>query len=95
MLLFLAGAQIGRRIAPFLDMQADGVFVEFGTRLQIHHVQDDVAASDDVERRIEDVLWNGHQESPNPLSMRGIRLQGFMDIVALPTGFLVVDLDVK
>jgi hypothetical protein len=61
MLVFLAAAQIDRRIAAVLDMQADRVFVELAARIQIHHVKDSVAASDDVEGRIEDVLRNGHR----------------------------------
>jgi hypothetical protein len=44
-------------------MQTDGVFVEFAARIQIHNIQHDMAASDDVEGRIEDVLRNGHRET--------------------------------
>jgi hypothetical protein len=42
-------------------MQPDGVFVKLPAGVQIHHVEHDVAAPDDVEWRIEDVLWDGHE----------------------------------
>src|ERR1700687_5761772 len=44
-------------------MQPDGVFVEFAAGVQIHHVKHDMAAPDDIERRIEDVLRHGHAMS--------------------------------
>ena len=60
MLMLLAAAQIHRVVVAILDMQSDGVFVEFAAGLQIGHVEHDVAAPDDVEGRIENVLRNGH-----------------------------------
>ncbi len=60
MLVLLAAAQINRLVVAILDMQPDGVFVKFAAGIQVHHVEHDVAAPDDVERRIEDMLWNGH-----------------------------------
>jgi hypothetical protein len=63
MLMFFASAQIDGSAVAILDMETDGVFVEFAARIQIHHVKHRVAASDDVEGRIEYVLRNGHQKS--------------------------------
>src|SRR5580700_8256967 len=68
MLMLLASAQIDRRAVAVLDMQADGLFVEFASRTQIHHVKHGVAASDHVEGRIVDVLRNGHQQSQFDIS---------------------------
>ena len=58
--MLLAAAQINRSVVAILDMQADGVFVELAAGVQVDHVEHDVAAADDVERRIEDVLRHGH-----------------------------------
>ena len=60
MLMLLAAAQVHRLVVAVLDMQPDGGFVKRAAGVQIRHVEHDVAASDDVERRIEDVLRNGH-----------------------------------
>jgi hypothetical protein len=84
MLLLLAAAQIDRRVAAILDMQADSVFVELATRIQIHHVKDGVAASDDVEGRIEDVLRNGHVLCS--LGLREVRLHLSLRERSAPTG---------
>ena len=56
MLMLLGSAQIHRPVVAILDMQPDGVFVELAAGVQVHHVEHDVAAPDDVERRIENVL---------------------------------------
>jgi hypothetical protein len=61
MLMLLAAAQVHRAVVAILDMQPDGVFVKLPAGVQIHHVEHDVAAPDDVEWRIEDVLWDGHE----------------------------------
>ena len=53
MLMLLAAAQINRLVVAILDMQPDRVFVEFAAGIQVDHVEHDVAAPDDVERRIE------------------------------------------
>src|SRR5579859_6883407 len=63
MLMFFASAEIDRGAVALLDMQADGLFVEFTSRTQIDHVKHRVAASDDVEGWIEYVLRNGHRKS--------------------------------
>jgi hypothetical protein len=36
------------------------VFVELAARIEVDHVEHDMAAADDIERRVEDVLGNGH-----------------------------------
>src|SRR4051794_14812942 len=41
------------------------------------------------------LAWNMSDDFGVTLSMRGLRFQGFMDVVALPAGFLVVDLHVE
>ncbi len=63
MLMLLAAAQVNRSVVAILDMQPDGVFVERAARVQVDHVEHDMAAPDDVEGRIEDVLRNGHAVS--------------------------------
>ena len=60
MLMLLAAAQIYRVVVAVLDMQADGVLVERAAGIEVGHVEHDMAAPDDVERRIEDVWRNGH-----------------------------------
>jgi hypothetical protein len=60
MLMLLAAAQIHRSVVAILDVQPDGVFIKLAAGVQVHHVKHDMAAPDDVERRIEDVLRNGH-----------------------------------
>jgi hypothetical protein len=63
MLMLLAAAQVHRLVVAILDMQPDGVFVKLAAGIQVDHIEHDVAAPDDVERRIEDVLGNGHAVS--------------------------------
>jgi hypothetical protein len=60
MLLFLAAAQIDRLVVAILDMKPDGVLVELAAGIQVHHVEHDMAAPDDVERWIEDMCRHGH-----------------------------------
>src|SRR5882757_497476 len=83
MLMLLAAAQVGRSVVAVLDMEADGVFVEFAGGIEIDHVENDVAGPYDVEGRIEDVLRNGHGRfleirsflsSPLPLWERSDRI---------------------
>ena len=59
--MLLAAAQVYRFVVAILDMQSDGVFVELAAGVQVDHVEHGVAAADDVEGRIEDVLRNGHE----------------------------------
>ena len=61
MLMLLAAAQVDRLVVAILDMQPDGVFVKLAAGIQVGHVEHDMAAPDDVERRIEDVLRHGHR----------------------------------
>jgi hypothetical protein len=63
MLMLLAAAQVHRAVVAILDMQPDGIFVKLPAGAQVHHVQYDVAASDDIERRIEGMLRDGHDVS--------------------------------
>src|SRR6202022_1077873 len=63
MLMLLAAAQVHRLFVAILSMQPDGVFVKLAAGIQIHHVKDEVAAPDDVERRIENMLRDGHAVS--------------------------------
>jgi hypothetical protein len=58
--MLLAAAQIRRPVVAIFEMQADGVLIELPAGIEIGHVEHDVAAPDDVERRIENVLRNGH-----------------------------------
>jgi hypothetical protein len=44
-------------------MQPDGVFVKLAAGIQVNHVKHDMAASDDIERRIEDVRRHRHVAS--------------------------------
>src|ERR1700686_1827759 len=60
MLMLLAAAQVHRTVVPIFNMQPDGVFIELTAGIQIDHVEHDMAASDDVERRIEDMLRDRH-----------------------------------
>jgi len=60
MLLFLAAPQIDRLVGPILDMEADRVLVELAAGIQAGYIEHDVAAPNDVERRIEDVRRHGH-----------------------------------
>src|SRR3984957_16142684 len=64
MLMLLAAAQIDRFVVAILDMQPDGVLVKFAAGIEVDHVEHDMAAADDVERRIEDVLRCGHRVFP-------------------------------
>src|SRR4051794_27977292 len=61
--MLLAAAQVHRGVVAILHMQPNGILVELATGIHIHHVKDDMAASDDVERRIEHVLRDGHTKS--------------------------------
>src|SRR5579871_701527 len=63
MLMLLAASKINRTLVGILDMQADRRLVEVAAPLQIGHVEHDMARADDVERRIEDMLRNGHMIS--------------------------------
>src|SRR5258705_11797815 len=63
MLMLLAAAQVDRLVVAILDMQPDVVFIKLAAGIQIDHVEHDVAGSDDVEGRIEDMLRNGHAVS--------------------------------
>src|SRR3981081_3839862 len=67
MLMLLAAAQIYRLVVVILDMEGDGVGVEVAAGVQVGHVEHGVAAPDDVERWIEDVLRNGHAVSSNSI----------------------------
>src|ERR1700722_16957251 len=71
MLMLLAAAQIYRVRVTILDMEANGVFVKLAARVQVGHIEHGMAAPDDVEGRIEDVLRNGHQVSLLNSSFRG------------------------
>src|SRR5437870_5977978 len=71
MLMLLGAAKVYRPVVAVLDMEADGVFVERAARVQVRHVEDGVAGADDVERRIEDVLRNGHGVSSIELVIPG------------------------
>src|SRR6266404_5450562 len=55
-------------------MQPDGIFVKLAAGIQIHHVEDEVAAPDDVEWRIEDMLRHGHAMSLNAAATRLLSL---------------------
>src|SRR5258708_182515 len=63
MLVLLAAAQVHGFVVAILDMQPDGVFVEFTAGVEVDHVEHGVAAPDDVERWIEDVRWCRHVAS--------------------------------
>src|SRR6202790_1586544 len=63
MLMLLAAAQVHRVIVAVLDMQPNGVFIKLAAGVEVHHIEHDVAAADDVEWRVEDVLRNGHRVS--------------------------------
>ena len=58
--MLLAAAQVDRFVVAVLDMQPDGVFVEFAAGVEVHHVEHGMAAPDDVEGRIEDMGRDGH-----------------------------------
>ncbi|MGY4459073.1 hypothetical protein ACVWYI_003033 [Bradyrhizobium sp. LB13.1] len=64
MLMLFRTAQIHDLVVGVLDMQADGGLVERAAELQIGHIEDDVTRTDDVERRLEDMLRHGHCVSP-------------------------------
>jgi hypothetical protein len=63
MLMLLAAAQVHRPVVAILNMQPDGIFVKLAAGIQIHHVKDEVAAPDDVEWWIENMLRDGHAVS--------------------------------
>src|SRR4029453_1717093 len=63
MLMLLAAAQVHRLVVAILDMQSDVVFIELAAGIEIDHVEHDMAGSDDVEGRIEDMLRDGHAVS--------------------------------
>src|SRR5258708_7743056 len=73
MLMLLAAAQVNRLVVAILNMQSDGVFVKLAAGIQIDHVEHDMAASDDVERRIENMLRDGHA-----VSLTGFRHSGMV-----------------
>ena len=60
MLVLLAAAQVHRLVVAVLDMQPDGVLVESAAGVEVDHIEHDMAAADDIERRIEDGLRDGH-----------------------------------
>src|SRR5712692_3710991 len=60
MLMLLAAAQVHRLVVEIFDMQPDGVFIKLAAGIQIDHVEHDMAAPDDIEWRIEDMLRDGH-----------------------------------
>jgi hypothetical protein len=64
MLMLLAAAQVHSFAVVVLDMQPDGVFVERAGRLEVGHVEHDVAGADDVEGRLEGVGRDGHAVFP-------------------------------
>jgi len=70
-LMLFGAAQIHGLVVAVLDMEANGGFVERAASVQIRHVEHGVAGADDVERRIEDVLRNGHAVSFIDSSFRG------------------------
>src|SRR5213075_2127943 len=61
--MLLAAAQVHRVVVAILDMQSNGILVELAAGIQIHYVKNNMAAADDVEGRIEDVLRDGHTKS--------------------------------
>ena len=63
MLMLLAAAQVYRLVVAIFDMQSDVVFIKLAAGIQIDHVEHDMAGSDDVEGRIEDMLRDGHAVS--------------------------------
>ena len=87
--MLLGAAQIYRLVVAVLDMEADGVFVEFAAGVQIRHVEHGVAGADDVERRIEDVLRNGHV-----VSLVGFVIPGWSEAQTrnLSTPIVITDL---
>src|SRR4051794_1545505 len=101
MLVLLAAAQEHRILAGILDMQADDVVVKLAAGLEIDDVEHGMARADDVERRIEDMSWHRHGISCQSIalevgsSMACLRFEGLVDVVALPAGFLVVDLHIE
>jgi len=46
-------------------MQPDRVLIEPAAGIEVGHVEHGVAAPDDVEGRIEDMLWDRHAVSSN------------------------------
>ena len=71
MLMLLAAAQVDGIVVAVLDMQADRVLIERAARVQVGDVEHRMAGADDVERRIENVLRNGHGvSSMSPPSFR-------------------------
>src|SRR5207248_7906448 len=63
MLMLLAAAQVYRLVVAIFDMHSDVVFIKLAAGIQIDHVEHDMAGSDDVEGRIEDMLRDGHAVS--------------------------------
>ena len=62
-LMLFAAAQVYRAVVAILHMQANSVLVELPAGIQIQNVKHDMAGSDDVEWRIEDVSRDGHTGS--------------------------------
>jgi hypothetical protein len=58
--MLLAAAQVNCSVVAILDMEPDGFFVKLAAGVEVDDVKHDVAGPDDVERRIEDVLRDGH-----------------------------------
>jgi len=72
MLMLFAAAQVDRLVVAILNVQSDGVFVKLAGGIQVHHIKHGMAAPDDVERWIEDMLRRGHAISlVRFLSFRG------------------------
>src|SRR5712691_1424935 len=74
MLMLLAAAQVHRLVVAILDVQPDVVFIKLAAGIQIDHVEHDMAGSDDVEGRIEDMLRDGHAVSSTRFRHSGTRL---------------------
>jgi hypothetical protein len=63
MRMLLAAAQIDRAAVAVLDRHPDRVHLELAAGVEVGHVEHGLAAPDDVEGRIEDMLWDGHAVS--------------------------------
>src|SRR6266576_4303332 len=74
MLMLLAAPQVHRLVVAILDMQPHVVFIKLAAGIQIDHVEHDMAGSDDVEGRIEDMLRDGHAVSSTGFRHSGTRL---------------------
>src|SRR6266702_6656910 len=54
-------------------MQADTRLIERAAGVEVGYIEHRMAAADDVEGRIENVLWNGHGVSLHSLRHSGMR----------------------